>query len=112
MSHAEPEHAFARSLEVEEIRLKNNKLLLSSALHRAIHISNIQNSWPLISAFTLIIVLFPEHGVCSSFSVRVPIVWGEPRQGARPIPSGVQSSRAPQPSRVHSVEVQDVASSI
>ena len=41
---AELEHALARVLEEKEIRLKNNKLPLSAALHRAIHNSTRQNA--------------------------------------------------------------------
>ena len=41
---AELEHALARVLEDKEIRLKNNKLRLSAALHRAIHNSTSQNA--------------------------------------------------------------------
>ena len=37
------EHVLARGLEGKKIRLKNNKLRLSAALHRAIHNSISQN---------------------------------------------------------------------
>jgi outer membrane receptor for monomeric catechols len=43
MSRAELEHVLARGLEGKKIRLKNNKLRLSAALHRAIHNSISQN---------------------------------------------------------------------
>ena len=43
MSRAELEHVLARGLEGKKIRLKNNKLRLSAALHRAIHNSSSQN---------------------------------------------------------------------
>jgi hypothetical protein len=44
MTRAEPEHVLARGLEGKKIRLKNNKLRLSAALHRAIHNSISQNA--------------------------------------------------------------------
>ena len=43
MSRAELEHVLARGLEGKKIRLKNNKLRLSAALHRTIHNSISQN---------------------------------------------------------------------
>jgi hypothetical protein len=43
MSRAELEHVLARGPEGEKIQLKNNKLRLSAALHRAIHGSISQN---------------------------------------------------------------------
>ena len=43
MSRAELEHVLARGLEGKKSRLKNNKLRLSAALHRAIHNSISQN---------------------------------------------------------------------
>ena len=43
MSRAELEHVLARGLEGKKIRLKNNKLRLSAAPHRAIHNSISQN---------------------------------------------------------------------
>jgi hypothetical protein len=43
MSRAELEHVLARGLEGKKIRLKNNKLRLSAALHRAIRNSISQN---------------------------------------------------------------------
>ena len=43
MSRAELEHVLAHGLEGKKIRLKNNKLRLSAALHRAIHNSISQN---------------------------------------------------------------------
>ena len=43
MSRAELEHVLARGLEGKKIRLKNNKLRLLAALHRAIHNSISQN---------------------------------------------------------------------
>jgi hypothetical protein len=43
MSRAELEHVLAHGLEGKKIRLKNNKLRLSAALHRTIHNSISQN---------------------------------------------------------------------
>jgi hypothetical protein len=43
MSRAELEHVLARGLEGKKIPLKNNKLRLSAALHRAIRNSISQN---------------------------------------------------------------------
>lgn len=50
----EPKHALARKLAVRETQLKNNKLPLSAAPHRAVDYSTSQNHWPLIFAITLI----------------------------------------------------------
>jgi len=58
MSRAELEHVLARGLEGKKIRLKNNKLRLSAALHRAIHNSIRQNDWPVIFANSLIEVRY------------------------------------------------------
>jgi hypothetical protein len=70
MSRAELEHALARVLEGKEIRLKNNKLTSSAALHRAVHNSTSQNALAgYLRRYTL---TDPEQPKCSS-PVRKPI---------------------------------------
>jgi hypothetical protein len=68
ISGAGPGHALADSMEARETRLKNNKLPLSAAQHRAIRNFTSQEYWPLISANSLI---HPRAYVCKVVSLLV-----------------------------------------
>jgi hypothetical protein len=94
----EPKHALARNLAVRETQLKNNKLPLSAAPHRAVDHSTSQNHWPLIFAISLIdlgrAIHLPSHS-SPNFSQffsnrRDPIT--RPCRALQPTPDNLDSS--------------------